>query len=169
MKAALLPLLLALLVPPLAGAAAPAAAPKAPGPSEVLRQRIDALLRRRERPDPLPVVLPNPFEPATAAAARLADETEAEAAARAASARLAQDLPPDSSTEALARCTARLRIAGTILLKGQLQVIVNDAPHKEGDIIMLDRNNAMTYLHVEKIEPGAVTLRLNEATQKIRF
>ena len=154
----------------------PAAPPKPPTQSERLRQRIDALLKHRLKPDALPVILPNPFEVVTGGAtSRRADGSDpdspdaADAAAKAAGAKLAEDLPPGSSTEALARCAAKLKIGGMVTLKGQLQIIINDSPRKEGDVIVLDRNNAMTYLQIVRIGPGQLTLRLNEATQTIRF
>jgi hypothetical protein len=160
---------------------APAAAPttaKPPTQSERLRQRIDALLKSRLKPEPLPVILPNPFSVVTGGKNNLhADgseqespaEGEAETAPTATGARLAEELPVGSSTEALARGVAKLRIGGVVQLKGQMQIIINDSPRKEGDIIVLDRNNAMTYLQIVHIQPGMLTLRLNEATQTIRF
>src|SRR5262249_14769429 len=47
---------------PRAATPAPAPAAAAPTPSATIQQRIDALLKRRLRPEPLPVNLPNPFQ-----------------------------------------------------------------------------------------------------------
>ena len=161
----------------LAGAATPPAA-KPPSQSERLQQRIDALLKHRQKPEALPVILPNPFEVVSGGATgRRGEGTEAEmpaaedadSTAKAAAETPADAPPPGSNAEALARCAARLRIGGMVTLKGQLQIIVNDFPRKEGDVIVLDRNNAMTYLQVVHVAPGELTLRLNEATQTIRF
>jgi len=155
--------------------ASPGAATKAPTTSDRLKQRIEILLQHRMRPDALPVILPNPFEVVSGGAVAGRPDgpdpgaTDNAEVAKALTGKLADELPPGSSSEALARCVAKLRIGGTVTLKGQLQIIINDYPRKEGDTVVLDRNNAMTYLQVVKVAPGALTLRLNEATQTIRF
>jgi hypothetical protein len=138
-----------------------------------LKQRIDALLQQRLRPEPLPVLLPNPFRVVSGGSLR-ADDSDAEPPAEItveppAGAKGTDGYPPGSNQEALAQCIARIRIGGTVALRGQLQIVINDSPRKEGDIVVLDRNNAMTYLHIVRIRPGELTLRLNDATQTIRF
>jgi hypothetical protein len=158
------------------GLAAPAAAPastaKAPTQSERIQLRIDALLKRRLKPEPLPVVLPNPFAVVSGGTngVRLdgtdddgADGVVVETPAK------PTEPPPTTSAEALARGAAKLRIGGMVRLKDQLQIIINDSPRKVGDTVVLDRNNAMTYLQIVRIAPGEVTLRLNDATQTIKF
>jgi hypothetical protein len=157
----------------LSALAAPAPAPvaKPAGESERLKERIDALLKHRLKPDPLPIILPNPFAMVSGNANLHHPDGSAPEnnpnTPRVTG--LAEELPAGSSSEALARGVAKLRIGGTVTLKGQLQIIINDSPRKEGDIIVLDRKNAMTYLQIVRIANGTLTLRLNEATQTIRY
>jgi hypothetical protein len=155
-----------------APAAAPASSPKAPTQSERLQMRIDALLKRRLKPEPLPVVLPNPFVVVSGGTngVRLDgnDDDGADGVVVETPAKPTEPVPT-TSAEALARGAAKLRIGGMVRLKDELQIIINDSPRKVGDTVVLDRNNAMTYFQVVRIAPGEVTLRLNDATQTIRF
>ncbi|HVU18020.1 MAG TPA: hypothetical protein VHD32_13925 [Candidatus Didemnitutus sp.] len=164
-KSAALPLLLAV-----AGLVA-APAPKPADASQRLRQHIDSLLLHRNKPEPLPVVLPNPFAVVTGGAMRPdgADSDDGEPVAVDASGKTAEAAPVDTNAEALAKCIAKLRFGGMVTVKGALQIIINDVPRKEGDVIVLDRNNAMTYLHVVHIAKNELTLSLNDATQTVRF
>lgn len=156
-----------------AGAApAPAPAPAAPSKtvsqSERLRQRIDNLLKHRLKPEPLPVALANPFNSSGLGAnGRHGDDDEADVPVVAGAKPVEEHKL--TNAEALASCIPKLRISGMVKIKDQLHIVVNDVPRKEGDTIVLDRNNPMTYLLVVKIAPGALTLRLNDATQTVKF
>ncbi|HEY4301007.1 MAG TPA: hypothetical protein VGM73_09050 [Candidatus Didemnitutus sp.] len=145
-------------------AAAPAAKP-----ADValrLRQRIDTLLLRRNKPDALPVKLPNPFAVVTGGVMR-SDDSDDDTPVD--GVKTPEAAPVDTNAEALARNIAKLRFGGMVTVKGVLQIVINDVPRKDGDVIVLDRNNAMTYLQVVHIGKNELTLRLNDATQTIRF
>ncbi len=146
--------------------------------TERTQQRIDTLLKRRLKPDPLPVSLPNPFQVVSGTASRKADGSEAETAppegdagnpGNSAIAPPPEESSVDSSKEALARYAAKLKIGGLVRLNGQPQLIINDSPRKEGDFIIVEHKDAVTYVQIVRIAPGALTLRLNEAVQTIKF
>lgn len=149
--------------------------------SAVIRQRIDALLKRRQKPEPLPVDPPNPFvqvSGGTAAVTAAAPGPGREPAVSGFSP--ATTVPPPatrtdeeagsaSTTELLARVASRLRITGAIRLKDQLHVIINDNPWKEGDTLVINQGARIIRLQVLRIQPGQLTLRLEEAELVLKF
>jgi hypothetical protein len=154
----------------LAGAAALVVAATTAGRTaaqvERTQQRIDNLLKLRLKPEPLPVTLPNPFQVVGGTATRTDAEENAESPTVTPP---AEDTAPDSNADALARYAAKLKIGGLIRINGQPQLIINDAPRKEGDFIIVEHKESVTYLQIMKILPGALTIRLNEATLTVKF
>jgi hypothetical protein len=161
----------------LAVRAATTAPSKAALQSQHIKETIDALFKHRLKPEPLPVTLPNPFVVISGViSAKRADGSESDPAATAdgeahdgTSATRTGDNPPASDAEALARHIASLKIGGALQLNGQLQLIINQAPRKEGDLIFLDNKNAVTYLRLIRLTPTELTLGFNEAVQTIRL
>jgi hypothetical protein len=136
--------------------------------TERTQQRIDALLKHRLKPDPLPVTLPNPFQVVSGTASRKADGSEAEAApteggtespANSATVQPVEESSVDTSKEALARYAAKLKIGGLVRLNGQPQLIINDSPRKEGDFIIVEHKDAVTYVQIVRIAPCVSTRR----------
>jgi hypothetical protein len=152
------------------------AAPTKPADeSALIRQRIDALLKRRQKPEPLPVDPPNPFSltavgtanpspPRDPPPATVATEPTAVVAAP-----VGEEAETANPTELLARCASRLRITGVIRLKDQVHVIINDSPWKEGDYLIVNQGTRILRLQVARIQPGQLTLRLEEAELVLRF
>lgn len=146
------------------------AAPTAPTPeqSALIRKQVDSLLKMRLLPTPLPLDPPNPFVPvsampAAASAAATPATPSANSAAAAGPDRSAED------AEVLARYASRLRITGLIRVKGQVHVIINDTPWKEGDAIIVSRDPVLVQLQVARIQPGQLTLKLDDAELVLRF
>jgi len=140
------------------------AQPNSPGsrtPAQVERtqQRIDALLKLRMKPEPLPVTLPNPFQVVSGSATRSEGDAPVVPA----------ETPVDTSADALARYVAKLQIGGLIRISGQPQLFINDAPRKEGDFLIVEQKDAVIYLQIMKITSSTVTFRLNEATLTVKF
>ena len=149
------------------------AAPVAPTPADSIkvRQHVDALLKVRRKPEALPVDPPNPFAVITApgtSAPREINSPLADSPTALPSA-MKDDIAAASSTELLARFASRLRITGLIRLKDQVHVIINDSPWREGDFIIVNREPRLVQLQVVKIQPGLLTLRLEEAELVLRF
>ena len=173
-------LLLAAVFFPAAGAGAvpvPAAA-KAATHSQHLRERIDALFKRRLKPEPLPVTLPNPFLVVSGGInGKRPDGTESDPATGddrdahvgAPDPKPAEETPPASDTEALAHYMATLKIGGALQLNGRPQLIINQSPRKEGDLIFLDNKDSMIYLRVIRITPFELTLGFKEVEQTVRL
>lgn len=149
-------------------AAAPPAKKAEPAPIPIAQQ-IDALLKRRLRPEPLPLDLPNPFalpgsngrregqpalvEPVTAP--RVANPNE--------EARVA------TNADILAECASKLRIGGVMRVQGRAQLVINDAPRREGDSLIVSWNNTKVSLLVVQILADQVVLRYNDADISLRF
>lgn len=138
---------------------APGATTKASSYAARTKERIDALVNRRLKPEPLPDILPNPFQlgvatPTNSAAVpQLPDEPAL----------------PNSDSEALTRYAAKLKIGGTIQLNGRIQLIINQSPYKEGDVIFVDNKDAVIYLQIIRLAPGELTLGFNEAVLTIKL
>lgn len=156
--------------------AAPAASPPAK-PALTLQQRIDALLKHRTRPEPLPVDPPNPFVVVsrglrdTAAAdgkSSVAVENLA-SAPKAGAPAAAPEFLAASSAEVLAACAVRLKIGGMIRLRDQIQLVINDVPRKEGDFIAAVWNNSIVQLRLVRLVPGQLVLRFEEAEVTLKF
>ncbi|MES1195158.1 MAG: hypothetical protein ABUL65_04630 [Opitutus sp.] len=154
-------------------AGALSAAPVAPTPADSLkvRQHVDALLKVRRKPEALPVDPPNPFAVITApgTGAPRESSTAPTDAGTILPPAMRDDIAAASSTELLARFASRLRITGLIRLKDQVHVIINDSPWREGDFIIVNREPRLVQLQVVKIQPGLLTLRLDDAELVLRF
>jgi hypothetical protein len=162
-------LVLLLAAGPIAGAVAPA--PTA-AESAAVRERIDALLKRRLTPSPLPVDPPNPFVVLNAPGVVAAETPGAgpgKSVAPEAAPLLDADDDPISGAAALARYASRLRIAGLIRIKDQVHIIINDSAWREGDLLIVERNPRLVQLQVARIQPGQLTLRLGDAELVMRF
>lgn len=165
-------------------AAAPAVAASAPaGPAlkkavdrfDRTKARIDALLRNRLQPEPLPASLPNPFllteafsltevsrtpgDPPDHGAEPAGPETKTPVEAA----------PPGSDAELLAFYATTLKISGTVQVNGRLQLVINQSSYKEGDLILLHKKDATIYLKVVRIAPGELTLGYNGVEQVLKI
>jgi hypothetical protein len=141
--------------------------------SALIRQRIDALLKRRLKPEPLPVDPPNPFAPVTGTMGNVAPARET-APANAGPTAPPGDKPEEetgsaTTTELLARVASRLRITGVIRAKNQLNIIINDNPWKEGDYLIVNQGARIIRLQVIRIQSGQLTLRLEDAELVLKF
>ena len=136
-------------------------------PTPTIRQQIDALLRQRLRPEPLPTELPNPFQAPTAMVRPRAVVTEPEKSAEEAEAQREAARPRDS--DILADFASRLRIGGIIRLKDQVLVVINDIPRKEGDYIPLPGPNSRATVVITRLMSDRMVLRYQDAELTISF
>jgi len=148
------------------------AAPSAPTPeqSAQIRRQVDGLLKARLQPVPLPLDPPNPFIPVTGGPGP-APAPAAGTASPASPNSLATPAvdPSAEDAEILARYASRLRITGLIRVKGQVHIIINDTPWKEGDFLIVSREPTLVQLQVARIQPGQLTLKLDDAELVLRF
>jgi hypothetical protein len=164
---------------PLAGALVAlgvfAAVPIQVAPAPItLTQQIDALLKRRLRPEPLPLDLPNPFAlPGNGGgrrdAAIQALNEPAGAATNPPRTNPNEEARVATSAEVLAESAARLRFGGIMRVQGRVQLVINDVPRKEGDTIVVPWNNTRISLQIVSILADQVVLRYNEADYMLRF
>ena len=175
-----------LVIATLGLAAGAVAAPRAPARSPAVKpadrslrtnERIDALLKFRLAPDPLPANLANPFQlPAGSLAAETRETNPPDQSgshktdpANPVIPVNIDQLPPGSDSEALAVYAASLKITGTVRLNGQAHLIINQSPYKEGDLILLSVQAKSVYLQVIRITPTELTLGLNQAVQTLKL
>jgi hypothetical protein len=156
-------------------AAAPApsvpASPKATDRFERTKERIDALLKNRLKPVPLPANPPNPFlltEAASTTTPGSATDHGTEPAPHD-GATVFDVTAPHNDAEFLAFYAGTLKISGTVQLNGRPQLIINQSPYKEGDLILLRNKEASIYLKVVRIAPGELTLGYNGVEQTLPF
>jgi hypothetical protein len=145
---------------------------------ERTKQRIDALFKRRLKPEPLPVNLPNPFQVVGGTInAKGADGPDDDAPPKVTAdprpvdpaPKVVEETGPLSDSDALAGYAARLKIGGTIQLNGRAQLIINQSPYKEGDFIFVDNKDAVIYLQIVRITPTELTLRFKDIEQTLRL
>ncbi len=159
--------------------AAPASSKAAPKKAvdryERIQERIDALIKNRLKPDPLPAILPNPFQlseafPLTENPRTPGGPTDHSSDPAAHETKPPVDAPPTGSdAEILAYYAATLRISGTVELNGRPQLVINQSPYKEGDLILLRHKDANVYLRVVHIAPGELTLGYKAVEQILKF
>lgn len=159
----------------LAAAAGYSAAP-ASSSAPTIQQRIDALLKHRTRPEPLPVDPPNPFvsrgirESVMASSAPKATvSVESLANVAPAGTNPSPEFLAASSADVLAACAVRLKIGGVIRLRDQTQVVINDIPRKEGDFIAAVWSNSVVQLRLVRVVPGELVLRFEDAVITLKF
>lgn len=159
-------------------ASAFAAAPAPASKSVSVQQQIDALLKARQKPEPLPIEPANPFA-FTAKSPREGIVTESTAksgvaavensATGPAGMHLAPETPSANSADVLAACAVKLKIGGMIRLKDQIQVLVNDVARKEGDFIPAVSNGSTIQIQVIRLTPGQLVLRYEEAEVMLKY
>jgi hypothetical protein len=164
---------------PATAAQSPPGSPnKAAEQSDRISQQIDALLKRRLNPEGLPQLLPNPFAVASANVATLRaggsdSETPSDGSVDAsAAAPLVQPAAApatSSAAEILARCAAELKIGGVIEQRGELQIVINGVPRKEGDFVVVGLDKSTVRLEILHILPRGIVVRLGDAELTVRF
>jgi len=172
--------LAAAVMPEMVAAVRPAARPPAAKSGDRtgrMKQRIDALLKSRLDPAPLPATLPNPFQLPPGSA--VADPREGPKLDLPAGHKpeAAGPVPPAASgpvipgndAEALVYYAAGLKITGTVRLNGLDHLIINQSPYKEGDLILLSTPTSTIYLQVLRITPDELTLGLNQAVLTVKL
>jgi hypothetical protein len=122
--------------------------------------RIDTLVNRRLKPEPLPDVLPNPFQ--LSGVVTPTNPTTVPTSP-------VEPAPPSNDSEALAHYAATLKIGGIVQLNGRVQLVINQSPYREGDLVFVDNKNAVIYLQIIRLTPSELTLGLNQAVQTIKL
>ncbi len=152
--------------------------------SPVLRAQIDALLKARQWPEPLPIDPPSPFvvindsgrnllaaapgrSPAPTSASRSGDEPRPADFIRTPAP--AADAVQLTAAEILGNTAGRLKLGGVMQLKDQMQIVVNDLPRREGDFVTVLWNNATYALRIIRVQPGLLVLRYEGAEMTLRF
>ncbi|HUR59441.1 MAG TPA: hypothetical protein VM029_17120 [Opitutaceae bacterium] len=152
--------------------------PRGVAASPVLRAQIDALLKARQWPEPLPVDPPNPFVVINDnSRSLLAGTGRAPGASRTEDTKPAVGVvtssgeaqTPATAAEILGNTASRLKLGGVIQLKDQMQIVVNDLPRREGDFITVVWNHASYALRVVRIQPGLLVLRYEGAEITLPF
>lgn len=140
--------------------------------SPVIARQIDELLKHRLRPEPLPIDLPNPFATQGATIQRATRSTTVvESTPRNGTGEEPADREAARATHSqiLADCAARLRIGGTIRLKDQAQIVINDTPRKPGDLLIVPYQNTRIPIEIVRLLPDRVNLRYLEEEIAVKF
>ncbi|MES2693527.1 MAG: hypothetical protein V4773_08645 [Verrucomicrobiota bacterium] len=139
--------------------------------SPAITRQIDALLKHRLRPEPLPLDLPNPFVLTGVTTTQRARPTVVENGARIedAAASPNREATQVNHSEILADCAARLRIGGTIRLKDHVQIVINDTPRKEGDFLYVPYQATRIPMEIVRIMNDRIVLRYMGAEISVKF
>jgi hypothetical protein len=151
---------LILLALPLAGLSAARAADPVPASAfaaraKQTRERLEILFRHRDETPVFPSPSQNPF--------RSSDDTPSNTDAG--PVQPVESAKPDtsSSEEALLKAAvATLKISGTVVVSGQINVSINQETYREGSVITARIQGAPVYLRIRRITNNGVTFALNE-------
>jgi hypothetical protein len=152
----------------LAIVAAAATLPPSPIPPPSITEQLDRLLSRRLKPEALPLDLPNPFV-MLAKESRDSIITQPVATTEASPADATEAVRPVANVDVLADSISRMHFGGVIRMKDQVQILINDAPRKEGDTFKMPWNNSQIVIRVQRISPGDVVLRYLDVEATVRF
>ena len=142
--------------------AAPAAAPKVVDRFERTKEHIDALLKLRLKPVPLPAVLPNPFQSSGTVPATPVTGGPGPGTDQPPTTPPEPEKPLTDDDEILAHYAATLKISGQMMVNGLPHLIINSSPYKEGGLILVKGKDDTTfYLKVIRIAPNELTLGYN--------
>lgn len=122
------------------------------------RERIDTLFRHRNDAPAPTGPDQNPFR--TATDIPVAATTSSSAGQPADS---AQPSFPTSDDVLLKQAVATLKISGTVVIGGQINVSINQETYKEGGSIIARVQGTSVYLHVRRITSNSVTFALNDS------
>lgn len=141
--------------------------------SKLTKSRITTLLRDRMNPPPPKVNPPNPFQVTgggtVALANPAANPTETPVATLEVVDAPVPDAEPNPDVTTLARFVTDLKISGHFVIGGVSRLTINQVLYKEGDLIRQGPPEAPFYIKIEKVTNDELTLRLNEAVQKVKF
>jgi hypothetical protein len=76
---------------------------------------------------------------------------------------------PVANADVLADAISRMHFGGVIRMKDQVQILINDAPRREGDTFKMPWNNTQIVIRVQRISPGDVVLRYLDIEATVRF
>jgi hypothetical protein len=130
-----------------------------------VQKRIDALLQRRIRADALPLNPPNPFQ-MNSGIVRLSQPEEPPPVEEVPVA--PKPVLPDN-LEILTDIASRLKVAGVIVQKDRLHVVINGQPRQEGDSIKADWKNGSINVKIVRLLPGQITLKYSDAEFMLKF
>lgn len=118
------------------------------------RERLEILFRHRDETPAAPTASQNPF--------RTSDDTPTTAGAASATGEPAKAAPPSSEETTLKAAVATLKISGTVVISGQINVSINQETYREGSVITARVQGAPVYLRIRRISNNSVTFVLNE-------
>lgn len=173
-----IPCLLVVLVAAILGAAPATKPPPPAGPSPAIVRQIDALLKHRLQPEPLPLDPPNPFvvtgggiRDSVVEGGRVRPSLAVEnlPAGATANANPDREAVPANNADILAACAGKLRVGGMIRLKDQIQIVIDNAARKEGDFLTVQWGGAPVHLRIVRILSDQFVLRYQDAELTLRF
>ena len=119
------------------------------------RERLEILFRHRDETPTFPTSNQNPF--------RTSDDTPAtETAGPNQAGETVKASAPTSEEAMLKAAVASLKISGTVVVSGQINVSINQETYREGSVITARVQGTPVYLRIRRITNNSVTFVLNE-------
>lgn len=119
------------------------------------RDRLEILFRHRDESPVVPTANQNPFRTSDDAPATSASSTNTPGEP-------ARPAAPSSEESILKAAVATLKISGTVVISGQVNVSINQETYREGSVITARVQGAPVYLRIRRISNNSVTFVLNE-------
>ena len=119
------------------------------------RDRLEILFRHRDETPSVPTASQNPF--------RTPDDPPASTTISASTpGEPPRPAAPSSEEAILKAAVATLKISGTVVISGQVNVSINQETYREGSIITACVQGTPVYLRIRRISNNSVTFVLNE-------
>jgi hypothetical protein len=133
-----------------------------------IRQRIDALLKRRIQPEPLPVNLPNPFQ-MNGSVIRTSPPDPTAATEKGVSPPAVIPAAVEDPIKVLRAVASRLKIGGVIVSADNRHIVINGVSRMAGESIPAEWNNALISVQIVRLESTQLVLRYADAEFTVRF
>lgn len=127
-----------------------------------VRERVDALFRHRNEVPPPFDAHSNPFRGVGAIAPTAAT-------GRSGAAEVPPPAPTNPDLALLQQSAATIKVAGNVEINGRQHLIINQAPYKEGDVIIVRVKGRPVYLRLKEISRLTFTLSLNDSEFVVRY
>lgn len=132
---------------------------------KLVRERIDALYRHRNEAPPPPDAATNPFRlPGTVPVLASGDGRTPTAAES-----LAAGLAPTSNLALLQQGAETLKISGIFEISGQLLLVINARPYRQGDLVQTVVQGEKVPLRIREIARRSVILEYKDAELTLKF
>jgi hypothetical protein len=152
-------------------AAKPSSSPSYEEQFKEVKRRVAELFLHRNQTPPSPDPRCNPFRTpgGVVLAPRAGPEREIGTKVPAGSEAITHDSAPGNNLTLLQQAAATLRVSGNVEKAGLTQLLINNRPYKEGDLVKTQVQGEEVFLRIKEIARRSVTLALEDAEMILKY